>query len=143
MKRSGFKRAEYVPPPPAPLRPLENAPNYAGGTTGAAIEKGEPTKPGKYTPNAAERAWMDWIVAFGCVACWKDGKSRPAAVHHILKGGRRMGHLFTLPLCDPGHHQNGQPLGLVSRHPYKARFEVHYGTELDLLEMLRERRNKA
>jgi hypothetical protein len=74
----------------------------------------------------------------GCVACRLDGLGfRPAAVHHILRGGRRIGHLFTLPLCDPGHHQGGQPLGMLSRHPWKAQFEARYGTELELLELLR------
>lgn len=98
------------------------------------IPKGPELKHGKYTPNAEERAWMDWIVGYGCVACRADGLGvRPAAVHHILSGGRRMGHLFTLPLCDPGHHQGGQPLGMVSRHPWKTRFEQRYGAELFIL----------
>jgi hypothetical protein len=48
-----------------------------------------------------------------------------------------MGHLFTLPLCDPGHHQNGAQFGIVSRHPWKAQFEARYGTEMDLLARLR------
>jgi hypothetical protein len=42
-----------------------------------------------------------------------------------------------LPLCDPGHHQNGAQLGLVSRHPYKARFEARYGAEFELLAKLK------
>lgn len=48
-----------------------------------------------------------------------------------------MGHLHSLPLCDPGHHQQGQQLGLVSRHPWKAKFEQRYGTEEELLARLR------
>jgi hypothetical protein len=58
-------------------------------------------------------------------------------VHHVLSGGRRIGHLSTLPLCDPGHHQGGQSLGMVSRHPWKAQFEAKYGTEQELLDRLR------
>jgi hypothetical protein len=58
-------------------------------------------------------------------------------VHHILRGGVRMGHLYSLPLCDPGHHQNGGQFGMVSRHPFKARFEQRYGTEAELLQRLR------
>jgi len=104
------------------------------GTTAAPAPKAEKAKPGKKAPTVAERAWMDWIVARGCVACQRDGLGhRAAAVHHILRGGQRMGHLHTLPLCDPGHHQGGQPLGMVSRHPWKARFEARYGTEHELL----------
>lgn len=50
-----------------------------------------------------------------------------------------MGHLYSLPLCDPGHHQGGQSLGLVSRHPWKTRFEEKYGCELTLLNGLQRR----
>lgn len=96
-------------------------------------------KPGKRAPTVVEQKWMDAISRFGCVACWLDGRQpRPTAVHHILRGGRRIGHLFSLPLCDPGHHQNGAALGLVSRHPFKARFEAKYGTELELLARLKK-----
>jgi hypothetical protein len=105
------------------------------------MPKGVKAKPGKRSPTVAEQRWIDSIVEYGCVACRADGMApRPTAVHHILRGGRRIGHLFTLPLCDTpsgGHHQNGAAIGLVSRHPYKARFEARYGTELELLAMLK------
>lgn len=111
---------------------------YAGSTSGVPVGKLEPARPGKRTPTVAERAWMDWITAQGCIACRLDGLGfRPAAVHHILRGGQRIGHLDTLPLCDPGHHQQGQQFGMVSRHPWKARFEARYGTEQELLARLR------
>lgn len=100
--------------------------------------KGEKAKPGKGTPTKAEREWLDKIVRYGCVACRIDGlPSEPPAVHHILRGGRRMGHLFTLPLC-PGHHQDGtgRP-GLIARHPFKQRFEAMYGDEWALLARLK------
>lgn len=110
---------------------------YAGSVSGNPVAKEAPARPGKRTPTAAERAWMDWITARGCVACRMDGNGfRPAAVHHILRGGRRIGHLYTLPLCDPGHHQGGQTLGMTSRHPWKAQFEAIYGTEHFLLALL-------
>lgn len=56
----------------------------------------------------------------------------------LLKSGRRMGHLFTIPLC-PAHHR-GQRNDEVctSRHPYKSAFERRYGTEAELLAMTRE-----
>lgn len=85
---------------------------------------------------------MDAIVRYGCIACRLDGMPpRQTAVHHILRGGLRIGHLFTLPLCDTmdgGHHQNGAGIGLVSRHPNRAAFEDRYGSEVNLLEMLRK-----
>lgn len=85
---------------------------------------------------------MAAITAHGCVACRIDFNLyvKPA-VHHILRGGRRIGHLFTLPLCDPGHHQNGDRFGMVSRHPWKARFEQRYGSEMDLLDKLKRTLN--
>lgn len=137
LRRTGFKRPQIEKKPPSPARRNERASTYVG-TTAAAVPKGEAAKSGKATPTKDERRWLDAIVAYGCVACRLDGvPSRPPAVHHILRGGRRMGHLHTLPLCDPGHHQNGQEFGLVSRHPWRARFEERYGTELELLERLR------
>lgn len=98
------------------------------------VPKPEKANPGKRTPTAEERAWMDAITAIGCIACLIDGHpGTPGAVHHILRGGRRIGHLHSICLCDPGHHQNGQERGVVSRHPTKARFEARYGTESELL----------
>jgi hypothetical protein len=97
------------------------------------MPKPEKAKPGKRKPTVAEAAWMDAITTFGCIACYIDGWPKtPGAVHHILRGGRRIGHRHTISLCDPGHHQNGAP-DKISRHPWKARFEEKYGTEAELL----------
>lgn len=90
-------------------------------------------------PTKAEREWMAWVTEFGCIACYIDGNyGEPCAVHHIVSGNRRMGHLFSIGLCDPGHHQNGWSRGMISRHPWKALFEEKYGTEMELLERLRK-----
>lgn len=103
-----------------------------------AQPKGETAKPGKGAPSKDERAWMDYIVGYGCIACRIDGQQpRATAVHHILRGGVRMGHMYTLPLCQPGHHMDGQSLGLTSRHPWKKQFETLYGSEYELLERLK------
>jgi hypothetical protein len=81
---------------------------------------------------------MASITDFGCIACYLDGHpNTPGAVHHLLRGGLRLGHLFSICLCDPGHHQNGAVKGVVSRHPDKAAFERRYGNEADLLELMR------
>ena len=92
------------------------------------------------TPTKAERAWMSAITAFGCIVCYLQGRGYvPAAVHHLLSGGIRMGHLFSIPLCDPGHHQNAPAgCGEVSRHPNQAEFERRYGTEMDLLAQVKQ-----
>jgi hypothetical protein len=111
---------------------------YAASEGAGPVGKGEKAKPGKRTPTKEEARWMAQIVAHGCIACRLDGlPPRPTAVHHILRGGVRMGHLHTLGLCDPGHHQNGAQFGMVSRHPDKAAFEAKYGTEAELLARLR------
>lgn len=135
-----FKRAPYIRPPRAPLvLPVRGAAPVRATMQVPALFKPMPkelvrARPGKRTPTAEEQWWMDEIVEYGCIACRRDGIFSPRpAVHHILRGGQRIGHRFTLPLCDPGHHQGGQPLGLISRHPWKARFEAVYGPELTLL----------
>lgn len=85
-----------------------------------------------------EEQWVDAIVQLGCIACYLQGfPGTPAEVHHILDGGRRIGHLDTLPLCSPGHHRNGDGVRKISRHPFKARFEQAYATEETLLQITR------
>lgn len=140
MKRSGFKPKVYERAPRAPLtlarwpsratmRPREHA---------TPIPKGTQARPGKRAPTVAEKRWMDAIVGFGCFACFLDGeRDVPAAVHHLVEANRRLGHLYTLPLCDPGHHQNGKPQGRTSIHPGRSpAFIKHYGTERELLARL-------
>ena len=83
---------------------------------------------------------MDAITRFGCIACYLMGyPGTPCVPHHLLTdGGRRRGHLFTIGLCDPGHHQYPQKgSGKIARHPTKARFEAEYGTEDELLALTR------
>lgn len=89
----------------------------------------------------AEREWTEQITAIGCICCllFHNAPGTPGAVHHRLRGGRRMGHLYTICLCDPGHHQHApKGSGKISRHPNKARFEAAYGTEESLQERSRE-----
>lgn len=88
----------------------------------------------------AEREWMDSICQIGCIACRIMGiAGTPGVPHHLLSGGRRIGHLATICLCDPGHHQYPQAGSKkIARHPTKAQFERAYGTEAELLEMTRE-----
>lgn len=88
----------------------------------------------------AEKAWLDAITRLGCIVCLVTGFGpTPAVPHHLLRGGRRIGHLSTIPLCDPGHHQNPpKESGKIARHPTKARFEKAYGTEAFLLRKTKE-----
>jgi hypothetical protein len=93
------------------------------------------------TPTKAEKEWMDKIVRLGCIVCRTQNRGYvPALPHHLLnESGHRIGHMHTIPLCDPGHHQGApKSSGEVSRHPNKARFEAKYGTEEFLLEVTQE-----
>lgn len=90
------------------------------------------------TPNKVEREWMDAIVQVGCCICLREGLGRtPAEVHHMLSGGRRMGHLFTLPLCYTHHRSGRNDAQVVSRDQNQRRFEARYGREAELLEWVR------
>ena len=149
MKRSGFKvqRPPGMRPARAAtqigegytLRPRPAAVAVAGPARAVmAVPKGIKARPGKAAPTAEERAWMNAITFVGCIACLIDGHpGTPGAVHHLLRGGHRIGHLFSICLCQPGHHMDGQHMGLVSRHPFKARFEARYGSEAELLRITR------
>lgn len=86
-----------------------------------------PSKPA----TTIEREWMARAADHGCVACAKDGISSPASIHHIVQGNRRLGHLFSLPLC-PLHHQ-GDGRKVPSVHFTKRTFVQRYGSELELL----------
>lgn len=139
MKRGGFKRATFERRPVVIL-PASRAGQYARADEASQPHlKSEPTRPGKRTPTAEESRWMDAVARLGCIACRLDGRRGvPCAIHHLLSGGQRRGHLFTIGLCDPGHHQNGAQFGVVSRHPWRVRFEKAYGSEDELLQLTRE-----
>lgn len=71
----------------------------------------------------------------GCIACMKDGyRNTYVSIHHIDGRTKPGCHSLVLPLC-AGHHQDGtgEDKSLLAVHPWKARFEKRYGTQLDLL----------
>ncbi|MBQ1764315.1 MAG: hypothetical protein IIZ92_15610 [Aquincola sp.] len=149
MKRSGFKRPERKPAPRVPLlgrhqpkpRPVAEPLRVSDGTARMVVPlpKAPRAKPGKRAPMKREAEWMTAITSYGCIVCRRQGRGFvPAAVHHLLRGGQRIGHLHSIPLCDPGHHQGATAgSGEVSRHPNKTRFEAAYGTEAELLAAVR------
>lgn len=49
-------------------------------------------------------------------------------VHHLTDGGRRLGHMFTVPLCQ-WHHTQGHDSYHRSRKPFMQR----YGDNAELL----------
>lgn len=86
-------------------------------------------------PTAAERKFMNAIAGLGCIACAKDGITNPwISLHHFAGRTAVNAHMYVLPLC-AGHHQDGTGTdpSLIAIHPYKARFEERYGTQMELL----------
>lgn len=84
------------------------------------------------TPTKLEREWLSMVASYGCIACRKEGITDvPACVHHIISGGRRMGHLFTIGLCYDHHQGDGRQVPSV--HYQKRTFVQRYGSERELL----------
>lgn len=128
MKRTGFKSAAFA-------RVTGKEAVAVSKLKAGREAKSKPIKHGKVPATVEEKRWMANVAAFGCIVCHLQGRGYvPCAVHHIVEGGRRVGHLFTIGLCDPGHHQNTPDRSEISRHPNKARFVAAYGTEYELRE---------
>ncbi len=94
------------------------------------------------TPTKADLARFDAFRRIGCVACRKEDLGiTPADVHHLLSGGRRLGHQHSIPLC-PWHHRGAAigsrrdmaaNYGPSLAHGSKA-FRARYGSDEHLLE---------
>jgi hypothetical protein len=71
----------------------------------------------------------------GCMCCRMLGQGFvPAEIHHITRGGRRLGHDFTIPLC--GWHHRGVGINRFGASIADGRklFEEFWGNEFDLLD---------
>lgn len=80
-----------------------------------------------------ERARIDQIVRHGCVACKMEGDKCFTEIHHLLVGGRRVGHRFTIGLCDHHHRTGQQPERGPSLAKGSKPFHDRYGTDQYLL----------
>lgn len=89
----------------------------------------------------AEREHLSQVAALGCIACIIDGyEDTPCEIHHIREGmgmAQRNDHFMTIGLCTP-HHRTGEG-GVPSIHGQPAAFIARYGTERELLDMVRAR----
>lgn len=103
-------------------------------------------KAGRRQPISQQhRRRFDAIQQIGCVACLLDGRpGEPCDIHHVLRGGKRLGHDHTIGLCP--HHHRGLPRdGLTAQEtaallgPSMARepraFAAAYGSQEALLAM--------
>lgn len=99
----------------------------------------------------AEQARIDAIKAGPCLACMARGIPSEGMgvvqVHHLLSGGRRMGHMATVGLCC--WHHMAQPFwGMTSQEcrdyygPSLAEgskpFHSEFGSDAELLAMQNE-----
>lgn len=100
------------------------------------------------TPTKADLERFDLMQQLGCAACSQYFRDSQADVHHLLSGGRRRGHQFTIPLC-PWHHRGVPPDGFsigvaeatfgpsLARSPRK--FRSKFGSDEELLEYVNSR----
>ena len=89
-------------------------------------------------PTKADKRRFLALQDYGCVCCRIEGDGhRDPDIHHIVEGGRRLGHQYTLGLC-PYHHRGIQPDSFIYHGPSladgKRPFIKRYGTERFLLE---------
>lgn len=95
-------------------------------------------------PTKAEQARIERMLVLGCAACAAIGipNHHQIECHHMLSGGKRMGHRFTIPLCR-GHHRSEftaiQALQLTDAQLAsiaggRKLFNKAFGTERKLLE---------
>lgn len=89
-------------------------------------------------PTREEKAfWTRLADIVGCIACRLDGiKNHHVSIHHIDGRTKPGAHTKVLPLCDRHHQTGGEEAPSV--HPWRARFEKKYGTQLDLLETCKQ-----
>jgi hypothetical protein len=98
-------------------------------------------------PTKEEAQRMKIIKALGCELTWlKFGEKKYAEVHHILIGGKRAGHWYTIPLspwyhqrtCEPGKtvEEMRARYGASTRDGSKAFVAAHHYTEWELWQRL-------
>jgi len=87
----------------------------------------------------AEKAHLNRLSDFGCLACHLQGTpGTKAEIHHLRDGagmGQRSSHYRALPLC-PMHHRGTAGLSVPSIHGSKNAFIEAFGTEAELLSIL-------
>jgi len=100
-------------------------------------------------PTKYERERIEAMKPFGCVACAVLGvpNLNHLELHHILDGGQRMGHYFSIFLCR-GHHQgdwsDSQLEWIEPKHRYaisdgRKLFNAAYGSERELWERVQNK----
>lgn len=119
---------------------------------GAAIKAKKRMRQSRSTgkPTKAESQRIERLKTGECLCCWINRQQgRPTAyfggcdAHHVLSGGRRIGHMATLALC-PWHHRALRPYEAMTDAQATEMFgpslalgskpfHVLYGTDEELL----------
>ena len=97
-------------------------------------------------PTKSQEQRLARIKTIGCIACRLRGiKGVLADAHHLLKGGRRIGHDATIALCE--WHHRAMPFGDWLDHATCRRllgpslaegskpFHREFGSDAELLEL--------
>lgn len=88
-------------------------------------------------PTKSEKAFWDKLASIGCIACRQDGIFNDYVSIHHIDGRTKPGcHMKVLPLCAEHHQTGGESAPAI--HPYKARFEAKYGSQIELLSKAKE-----
>jgi len=102
-------------------------------------DTGEPVEMREPRSKAEEKRHYDRLSQLGCIVCLNIGYGYSAPhVHHIRHGAgmaQRSHYSSAIPLC-PNHHQHGG-YG-VALHAGIKEFEKRYGTEVELLEQVKQ-----
>lgn len=98
------------------------------------------------TPTKAEASRIVAVKEGPCLACliWTGRRCHGCDAHHLLSGGRRIGHMSTIGLC-PYHHR-GVPHEGMDKHQAREQygpslmdgsklFRDAFGTDAELLHM--------
>lgn len=95
-----------------------------------------------------ERARLEAMMELGCCACaYLQLWCQADECHHLILGGKRMGHTYTIPLCR-GHHQGQWRWEQIDAIPAdklvaisngRKRFNDAYPTERQLWERVQDR----
>jgi hypothetical protein len=99
-------------------------------------------------PTKAEQKRFEDIKRLGCVACASLNVWSPAhEIHHLLRGNKRLGHVWSIPLCR-GHHRGDwdpaqraifSPNERIAISDGRKAFERVYPSEMDLWRKVQKR----
>lgn len=88
--------------------------------------------------NKSEKDHLSKVASIGCIVCKLQGnEGTPAEIHHIRHGNgmsQRASNYDVIPLCQWHHRLGGYSVAI---HAGRKEFESLYGTELELLEQVR------